>query len=99
MGGSHRWFSDRKQTTLLEFDRPSRSDSHPTMKPVPLIAYLMRNSSKMGEIVLDIFLGSGTTMYAAEQTQRLCYGTELSPNFAAVILDRMQDAGCRIERV
>lgn len=98
-GGAHRWFSDRKQTTILEFDRPSRSEAHPTMKPVPLIAYLMRNSSKMGEIVLDIFLGSGTTMYAAEQTQRLCYGTELSPDFAAVILDRMKDAGCTIKRL
>ena len=99
VGGSHRWFSDRKQTTVLEFDRPSRSEDHPTMKPVPLIAYLMRNSSRMGEVVLDIFLGSGTTMYAAEQTQRLCYGTELSPKFCAVILERMQSAGCQIKRV
>lgn len=98
-GGAHRWFADRKQKTVLEFDRPSRSESHPTMKPAPLIGYLMQNSSKAGEVVLDPFLGSGTTMYAAEQCGRTCFGMEIAPKYCAVILERMIDAGCSVDRV
>lgn len=99
VGAAHRWFSDRKQTTVLDFDRPSRSEAHPTMKPVPLITYLMRNSSRPGELVLDTFLGSGTTMYAAELCQRVCYGTELEPKFCSVILERMVSAGCVVSKL
>jgi site-specific DNA-methyltransferase (adenine-specific) len=89
-GAPHRWYSDRKQTTVLDFDRPSRSEEHPTMKPVSLIAYLIRNSSQRGELVLDPFLGSGTTLIAAEQTGRRCYGMELDPLYCDVIVQRWE---------
>ncbi len=72
-GASHGWYSDRKQTTVLQFDRPTRNAEHPTMKPIPLIAYQIGNSSKHGDIVADGFGGSGTTMVAAHQLQRKCY--------------------------
>jgi DNA modification methylase len=87
-GASHHWYSDRKQTTILEFDRPSRSAEHPTMKPIKLFSYQIVNSSKSGDIVLDTFLGSGTTLVAAEQLGRTCYGMELSPKYCQVILER-----------
>lgn len=87
-GQAHKWYSDRKQTTVMEFDRPSRSEEHPTMKPIKLIAYLIQNSSKQGDIVFDAFLGSGTTLIAAEQTGRVCYGIELSPSYCDVIVSR-----------
>lgn len=79
-GAAHGWYSDRKQTTVLEFDRPSRNAEHPTMKPVPLIAYQMGNSSKQGDIVCDGFGGSGTTMVAAHQLNRRCRMMELDPS-------------------
>jgi len=88
-GAGHAWYSDRKQTTVLEFDRPSRNGEHPTMKPIPLISYQIQNSSKSGDLVGDGFLGSGTTMVAAHQLQRTCYGTELDPKYCQVILERM----------
>lgn len=88
-GAGHAWYADRKQTTVLEFDRPSRNAEHPTMKPVPLISYQIQNSSKTGDLVGDGFLGSGTTMVAAHQLQRTCYGTELDPKYCQVILERM----------
>ena len=93
-GAAHSWHTDRRQTTVLEFDRPSRSDEHPTMKPVDLVAYQIGNSSKPKQTVLDTFLGSGTTMLASEQLKRKCYGMEISPKYCAVILQRMTDAGC-----
>lgn len=80
-GAAHGWYSDRKQTTLLHFDRPNRNAEHPTMKPVPLIGYQIGNSSKTGDLVCDGFLGSGTTMVAAEQLGRRCFGMELDPNY------------------
>ena len=89
-GASHSWYSDRKQTTILEFNRPSRNAEHPTMKPVELIAYQITNSSKTGDLVADGFLGSGTTMVAAHQLGRKCYGTELDPKYCQVIIDRMK---------
>ena len=88
-GASHSWYSDRKQTTILEFNRPNRNAEHPTMKPVELIAYQITNSSKSGDLVADAFLGSGTTMVAAHQLGRKCYGTELDPKYCQVIIDRM----------
>lgn len=89
-GAAHNWYSDRKQTTVLEFNRPTRNAEHPTMKPVELIAYQIQNSSKVGDLVCDGFLGSGTTMVAAHQLGRKCYGTELDPKYCQVIIDRMQ---------
>lgn len=87
-GSSHSWYSDRKQTTIIDFDRPSRSEQHPTMKPVGLMAYLINNSSKSGDIVLDTFLGSGSTLIACEQTNRICYGMELDEKYVDVIRKR-----------
>lgn len=89
-GASHNWYSDRKQTTLLEFDRPSRSELHPTMKPVPLFDYQIKNSSKKGDAVLDLFGGSGTTMVACEQDGRTAYLMELDPRYVDVIIDRYE---------
>lgn len=88
-GAAHNWCSDRKQTTILNFKRPRISKEHPTMKPIELIAYQIENSSRIGEIVADGFLGSGTTMVAAEQLKRKCYGMELDPRYCQVIVDRM----------
>ena len=78
-GASHSWYGDRTQTTVLEFDKPSRSESHPTMKPVEMIRSLIRNSCKKGGVVLDLFGGSGTTLIAAEQEGRRAYLMELDP--------------------
>jgi len=89
-GAAHSWYSDRKQTTILEFNRPSRNTEHPTMKPIELIAYQITNSSKVGDLVADGFLGSGTTMIASHQLGRKCYGTELDPKYCQVIVDRMR---------
>jgi site-specific DNA-methyltransferase (adenine-specific) len=89
-GAAHNWYADRKQTTVLEFNRPSRNGEHPTMKPVELISYQIKNSSKKNDIVADGFLGSGTTMVAAHQLNRKCYGMELDPKYCQVIIDRMQ---------
>ena len=90
-GAAHSWHTDRKQTTVLEFDRPSRSVEHPTMKPVELFAYLLTNSSKKRDIVFDPFLGSGTTLIAAEQLGRKCYGMEISPAYCDVIIQRWEN--------
>jgi site-specific DNA-methyltransferase (adenine-specific) len=89
-GDAHKWYSDRKQTTILEFDRPSRNSEHPTMKPIPLISYQIENSSKIKDLVFDGFLGSGTTMVASHQLNRKCYGMELDPKYCQVIIDRMK---------
>jgi len=88
-GAAHSWFTDRKQTTVMNFDRPSRNTEHPTMKPIPLISYQITNSSKQGDLVCDGFLGSGTTMVAAHQLERTCFGMELDPKYCQVIVDRM----------
>lgn len=87
-GGSHYWGSDRKQTTVLEFTRPTKSLLHPTMKPVDLFAYQILNSSKVGDIVLDLFGGSGTTIMAAEQIDRKARVMELDEKFCDVIVKR-----------
>jgi len=89
-GAAHSWYSDRKQTTILEFDRPSRNAEHPTMKPIPLIAYQIGNSSKEGDIIADAFGGSGTTMVAAHQMNRKAYLVEFDPKYCQVIVDRMR---------
>ena len=89
-GAAHGWYSDRKQTTILEFDRPSRNAEHPTMKPIPLFAYQIGNSSKQGDIVADGFGGSGTTMVACHQMGRKAYLVEFDPKYCQVIIDRMR---------
>jgi DNA modification methylase len=84
----HYWNSDRKQTTLWQFDRPFRNEHHPTTKPVPLISYPIKNSSKIGDIVLDSFGGSGSTLIACEETDRVCYAMELDEKYVDVIVNR-----------
>jgi site-specific DNA-methyltransferase (adenine-specific) len=88
-GASHKWCGDRKQTTVWDIERPSRSDEHPTMKPIPLCSKPLENSSVEGDIVLDVFLGSGSTMVASHQLKRKCYGMELDPKYCDVIVKRM----------
>jgi DNA modification methylase len=88
-GASHKWCGDRKQTTVWDIERPSRSDEHPTMKPILLCSKPLENSSDIGDIVLDVFLGSGSTMVAAHQLKRKCYGMELDPKYCDVIVKRM----------
>ena len=87
-GAAHHWYSDRTQTTLLEFDRPTRSKEHPTMKPVPLFDYQIKNSSKKGDAVLDLFGGSGTTIICCEQNGRDAFLMEIDPKYTDVIVDR-----------
>lgn len=84
----HKFYGDRKQTTVWEFDRPSKSKLHPTTKPLPLIAYPMKNSSLVNSIVLDLFGGSGSTLMAAEQMDRMAYLMELDPVYASAIVRR-----------
>ncbi|HHX11137.1 MAG TPA: site-specific DNA-methyltransferase, partial [Firmicutes bacterium] len=86
--GKHAWYSDRKQSTIWEFAKPRKNADHPTMKPVPLLAYPIINSSLTGCIVLDPFGGSGSTLIACEQTGRICYTVELDQKFCDVIVKR-----------
>jgi site-specific DNA-methyltransferase (adenine-specific) len=88
---SHKWYSDRKQTTVWNFDRPMRSEDHPTMKPVDLITYPLLNSSKKNDILLDPFGGAGSTLIACEKNKRICYMMELSPRYCDVIIRRWQE--------
>lgn len=88
--GSHAWYSDRKQTTILRFDKPQRSDLHPTMKPIPLFDYQIKNSTKSGDIVMDLFGGSGTSIMACEQDGRTCYTMEFDPKYVDVIINRWE---------
>ena len=99
-GAAHSWYNDRKQTTVLEFDRPKKSELHPTMKPVPLFVYLIQNSTKEGDVVMDLFGGSGTTIIACEQTGRVGYTMELDEHYASVIVDRWEKyTGLTAERI
>jgi len=90
-GAGHLWASDRKQTTILEFDKPNRNGEHPTMKPVALFEYQMLNNTKGGDLVLDSFGGSGTTLIAAEKNGRTALLMELDPRYCDVIIKRWQD--------
>ncbi|MDD5699296.1 MAG: DNA modification methylase [Victivallaceae bacterium] len=87
-GAAHNWYSDRTQTTVLEFDRPKKSELHPTTKPVEMLLYLIKNSSQRGELVADFFGGSGSTLIAAEQTGRKAYLMELDEKYCDVIRKR-----------
>lgn len=86
--GKHRWYADRKQTTIWNFAKPRRNADHPTSKPLDLLAYPIGNSTQANAIILDTFAGSGSTLIAAEATDRICYCMELDEKYASVILRR-----------
>src|SRR5574344_2548912 len=91
--GNHPWYSDRKQTTIWNFDKPKRNKNHPTSKPLDLLGYPIQNSSQANGIVIDTFGGSGSTMMACEQTNRICCMMELDEKYASVILRRYVEDG------
>ena len=86
--GKHQWYTGRKETTIWEFDKPKKNGDHPTMKPIPLLAYPIGNSSMANSVVLDPFGGSGSTLIACEQTDRICRTIELDEKFCDVIVNR-----------
>ena len=86
--GKHQWYTGRKETTIWEFDKPKKNGEHPTMKPIPLLAYPIGNSSMANSVVLDPFGGSGSTLIACEQTDRICRTIELDEKFCDVIVNR-----------
>jgi site-specific DNA-methyltransferase (adenine-specific) len=89
-GAGHTWTSDRKQATVMDFNKPNRCDVHPTMKPLALFAYQIANNTNDGDIILDLFGGSGTSILACEQNNRTCYTMELDPRYVDVIIDRWE---------
>ena len=89
--GPHNWYSDRTQTTVIDWERPTKSDLHPTMKPIGLFDYQIKNSSKKGDNILDLFGGSGTTIMACEQNNRNAYVMEYDPKYVDVIIQRWED--------
>ena len=92
--GKHPWYSDRKQTTIWNYDKPKRNKDHPTSKPLDLLGYPIQNSSQENSVVIDTFGGSGSTLMACEQLNRVCYMMELDPKYASVILRRyVEDTG------
>lgn len=90
-GAAHLWASDRKQTTVLNFDRPNRNADHPTMKPVKIFDYQIKNNTKQEDIVLDLFAGSGTALVACEQNGRVSYNMELDSRYVDVIIKRFEE--------
>ena len=102
-GAPHNWYSDRAQTTVMEFNKPKHNDVHPTMKPVEMLVYLLGCSSKRGDIVLDTFGGSGSTLIACEQSGRVCRTMELDPKYVDVIRRRWAEfvhgEGCDWEKL
>lgn len=92
--GKHPWYSDRKQTTIWNYDKPKRNKDHPTSKPLDLLCYPIQNSTQENSVVIDTFGGSGSTLMACEQLNRICYMMELDPKYASVILRRyVEDTG------
>lgn len=102
-GAAHDWYSDCSQTTVMEFNKPKKNDLHPTMKPVEMLCYLIGNSSKRGDIVLDTFCGSGSTLIACERTGRVCRCVKLDPKYCDVIRRRWAEfvhgEGCDWEKL
>ena len=90
-GAAHFWNSDRKQTTVWHFDKPQRSAIHPTMKPIPLMAYPIRNSSLPGQIVADFFSGSASTLMACQQIDRICYAMDIDRKYVAASVKRYKN--------
>ncbi len=97
--GKHKWYGGRSQTTIWNFNKPKRNENHPTSKPLDLIAYPIYNSSRENAIVLDIFGGSGSTLLACEQTNRICYTMELDEKYASVILRRYADYAKNVDDI
>ena len=97
--GKHPWYSDRKQTTIWNYDKPKRNANHPTSKPLDLLGYPICNSSQENAIVIDTFGGSGSTMMACEQTNRMCFMMELDEKYASVILRRAVENGIAPEDI
>ena len=92
--GKHRWYSDRKQTTIWNFDKPKKNSNHPTSKPLDLLSYPIGNSTQENAVVIDTFGGSGSTLMACEKMNRICYTMELDEKYASVILRRyVEDTG------
>ena len=89
-GKAHYFIDSRSQNTVLEFDKPTRNAEHPTMKPIDLLVYLIKNSSKENNLIVDLFGGSGSSLIAAEQSNRICYAMELDPRYCDVIIKRWE---------
>jgi DNA modification methylase len=100
--GKHKWYTGRAETTIWNFDKPKNNDIHPTMKPIPLLAYPIKNSSAQNGIVLDVFSGSFSTGIACEQTGRICYALELDEKYASASIKRFRahspDSEITVER-
>lgn len=86
--GKHKWYAGRAESTIWRYDKPKKNADHPTMKPIPLLCYPIKNSSSVNSIVLDTFGGSGSTLIACQQMDRICYAMELDPKYASVIIRR-----------
>ncbi|MHC1731989.1 MAG: site-specific DNA-methyltransferase [Bacteroidales bacterium] len=102
-GGKHKWYTGRAETTVWNYDKPKKNENHPTEKPINLLSYPIKNSSQVNGIVMDNFLGSGSTLIACEQTDRICFGMDLDEKYASVALRRYveftgSDAGVFVER-
>lgn len=97
--GSHRFYGDASESSVWEIPKPQKSDLHPTMKPVELIERALSNSTIPGGLVVDSFLGSGSSIIAAERSQRICFGMEIDPKYVAVILQRCKDMGLEPKKI
>ena len=86
--GKHKWYAGRAESTIWRYDKPKKNADHPTMKPIPLLCYPIKNSSAVNSIVLDTFGGSGSTLIACQQMDRICFALELDPKYASVIVRR-----------
>jgi hypothetical protein len=99
-GASHHWCGDRDQGDVWTIPRPAESELHPTMKPLALVERAVENSSRTGDLVLDLFLGSGTSVIAAERTGRICYGMKLDPHYCRIVIARWEAfSGLKAERL
>lgn len=90
--GKHKWYAGRAESTIWHYDKPKKNGEHPTMKPIPLLCYPIKNSSAVNSIVLDTFAGSGSTLMACQQMDRICYCMEIDPKYASVIIRRYVDS-------
>lgn len=90
--GKHKWYAGRAESTIWHYDKPKKNGEHPTMKPIPLLCYPIKNSSAVNSIVLDTFAGSGSTLMACQQIDRICYCMEIDPKYASVIIRRYVDS-------
>ena len=90
--GKHKWYAGRAESTIWHYDKPKKNGEHPTMKPIPLLCYPIKNSSAVNSIILDTFAGSGSTLMACQQMDRICYCMELDPKYASVIIRRYVDS-------